>query len=213
MRHLPLVLVCASILLVLGWSSDGPTTKSEAEVVEPLPAGCGLDEVQSLYEGFLSAVNSGNGSATLQYISGQPEQNGFLFADSGSGREWSSQKPARVARYLVRQAHLGQRLQLLGAGVEGINPGVGPRAGPYHRPAGGPAADDAVAAVGAELKASGGPQAFWQPAGKAGVNCETGQFYIWAMDMGRSPGASSICNGQTLDARKPPKRPRMCRLG
>lgn len=66
------------------------------------------------------------------------------------------------------------------AKVEPVTPGNGHRSGPFRRPTSGPATDDPVVAVGFGVTVTAKDRPDIYLAGKGGINCETGRFYMYS---------------------------------
>lgn len=148
-----------------------------------LPPGCALMDIRRIFTGFLRAVNTQQQESVRNYIAPQPELNWFGVGQPRKGY-LRLEDPRHIARYFTIRANSGQkRLTLRNAEVSPLRPS-GVRSGPYKRPANGPGADDPVVAVGFTLEVDAKGMARQNQrsssrGGKAGINCATGQFYIW----------------------------------
>lgn len=180
-----------------------------------LPEGCEPAQVRAIFEDFTQAVDSERKGVALGFIAAPPEQNGFSVGSPESrGNLLLSKNPKAIYAFFAREAKNGQRLRLLGGDVKPLDPGA-IESGPYGRPDEGPVADDPVSAVAFELKMSRPGSPLRQPSGKAGINCASGQFYVWALDFGppidkRYDGVRVCANKPRVTATKPFKNPVMC---
>jgi hypothetical protein len=206
-------------LYSVGAPTPGLTADGPPEPRSSLPEGCELAEVRDLFDGFFAAVNAGDEASALRYIAPEPELNGFGVGIEAS-RRWllRSRNPERVYGHFAAAAQRGQRLAMLGGAVSAANPGA-LLSGPFRRPEAGPTADDPVVAVSFQFRLTQPGHPVMQPSGKGGIDCATGQFYIWVMRIGPPPepepgvrGARPCGNKGRLDAADPPPNPVLCHL-
>ncbi len=141
-----------------------------------LPEGCRLTQVQSRINKFLSSLNKGSRKEIVATVAALPELNEIAFGRAGA-------PPLKTPQDVVRKAKasqkLGVRRTLESAQVQPITPPAGRRAGPYGRPHHGPRADDSIVAVGLRLSLHRPNRPSELVHGKAGLNCDTGRFYVW----------------------------------
>lgn len=216
-----MILAVLASLVVVGYSSSDPPSgwaaSGSGEAGPPLPEGCQLYQVRNLFEGFFEAVNTRDELDALRYIAPRPELNGFGIG-MGPTKRWMlrSRDPETVYRHFAARAREGQRLSLLGASVSVVNPGA-LHSGPFRRPESGPTAGDPVVGLSFQFGLRQPGQPVLQPGGKGGIDCPTGQFYVWVMQIAPPPepvpgvvGARPCGNKPRVDATHPPKTPVMC---
>jgi len=187
MTSLRKLLLCLAILGVFGGcGSAGDSTAagpSGARVsplpsVEPgeLPADCGPREIEALFTHFLRSVADRNRSGILEDVAPARELNWFGVSKPG-GKVLRLESPKEVARYFLGRARAGETWTLQRAQISPVeNP---PTTGPYARPPRGPGSDDEIVAASFELVLRQKGSQPGKRGGKAGINCETQQFYIW----------------------------------
>lgn len=162
--------------------SRGPSPATRPTATR-LPQGCRPPQVRTLFDGFLGAINSGNRTAALRYIAPQPELMGFTIyrgrrADAG----FEARTPSAVYGGFARLVRTGGRLSLLRGAVGRVGPFVTERRGPTAQDP--TAGVDFVVGLGSR-----------SAAGKAGINCTSGRFYVGAMDVIRGIQKEQLCGG------------------
>lgn len=195
-RLTPLYLAALSFALSgcgseAGTSDPNPTSPPRATVEvadssiseSELPPGCSLGEVRTIFNELLAAGNDMNRSLVLRRIASQPELNSFFLGRNSrsptgnSGRNFRT--PTAIYRYFAEQSLRGYQRSLHYVSVQPLAPGSKPPSGPFRRPADGPAADDPVVAVGFGIAVTDKNGKSFNLAGKGGINCETGRFYVY----------------------------------
>ncbi|MEK6277318.1 MAG: hypothetical protein AABM29_04820 [Actinomycetota bacterium] len=119
--------------------------------------------------GFFAAIDSDDRNAALRFIAPQPELIGFDISASGE-LLLRAESPVAAYRGLRALAKTGNGLSLLGAAVGAPGPFPNTRTGEKI---------DRESA-GADFSITAGSRF---GSGKNGINCETGQFYVWAMNL------------------------------
>ena len=159
-------------------ASDQITQRSNAEATSASNP-CRAARVEGVFLGLLRGANQRRRSLTLRRLARPPEQNGFGFVtESGS---FESRRPRRIFRYLARRSRRGERLKLLHVRLSKAPSGGAP-SGPWARPTQGPTADDPVTAASFKIRLTDRGEDPVVVFGKAGINCATGQFYVWNSD-------------------------------
>jgi hypothetical protein len=158
-----------------------------------MPQGCSPPQLQARFEDFLAAVSTGDAAKATGYIASRSQLKGFtIYYGRGAqaGRS-TAHTPHQAYAAVAQLVKGGEHLKLLGA-MAGI---PGPFAPEHRRATGG----NATAAVQFVL-GLGGRSA----SGKFGIDCTTGQFYEWVMDVVRGVQKQKVCGRYVqLHARKP----------
>lgn len=158
-----------------------------------MPRGCALRQIQARLEGFLAAVNAGDAAMATAYFAPTSQLEPVtIFYGRGSQAEPSTARtPHQAYAAFARLVRGGDQLKLL-AGMAGS---PGPFAPEHRRATGGHATAAAQFVLGlGERSASG----------KFGIDCSTGQFYEWVMDVVRGVQRQKLCGRYVqLHARKP----------
>jgi hypothetical protein len=158
-----------------------------------MPGGCGAPQIQARLNGFLAAINTGNAAKATEYIA-PPNELETVTIYRGRGAQaprFTARTPRRAYAGFARLVEGGDRLSLLRA----MAGSPGPFA-PEHRRA---TAGNATAGVQFVL-ALGRRSA----SGKFGIDCDTGQFYEWVMDVVPGLQKEKLCGGYVQrQARKP----------
>lgn len=144
---------------------------------EDLPKGCTLVAVESSINRFLVALSNGNKREILSTIAPSGEFNAMALGPASSP---VLESPMQVVRRARAQQHYRINRSLDSAQVQPIKPRSGRKAGPYARPRSGPEADAPVVAIGLRLNLIRPQKPPTIVVGKAGLNCATGRFYVWA---------------------------------
>ena len=128
--------------------------------------------------GFLHGINTLDRRTAIRRIATKPELNWFGLTRKGSSA-LRLQSPVAIYRTFKKRRVRGQIRTLKRAQVFPLDPAA-ENSGPYTRPKTGLTADDPVMGITFILKVRnvrrGKTVAM---AGKGGINCETGRFYIW----------------------------------
>lgn len=158
-----------------------------------MPVGCAAGQIQARLNGFLEAVNTGNAAKATGYFSppSQLEAVTIYYGRGAQAGRFAAHTPSRGYAGFARLVEGGEHLVLL-AGMAGS---PGPFAPEHQRATGG----NATAAVQFVL-GLGGRSA----SGKFGIDCATGQFYEWVMDVVHGVQREKLCGQYVrLYARKP----------
>ena len=158
-----------------------------------MPGGCAAGQVQARLNGFLGAVNSGNTAKAAGYIAPPSQLEGvtIYYGRGAQAGRFTARTPRRGYAGFARLVEGGGHLVLL-AGMAGS---PGPFA-PEHRRATG---ENATAGVQFVLGLGG-----LTASGKFGIDCATGQFYEWVMDVVHGVQREKLCGRYVqLHARKP----------
>jgi hypothetical protein len=158
-----------------------------------MPQGCAPEQIQARLEGFLGAVNTDNAAKATGYIAAPSQLEGvtIYYGRGSQAVRFSARTPRRAYAGFARLLEGGRHLVLL----TGMAGSPGPFA-PEHRRAGG---GNATAGVQFVL-GLGGRSA----SGKFGIDCATGQFYEWVMDVVRGVQREKLCGRYVqLHSRKP----------
>jgi hypothetical protein len=157
-----------------------------------MPPGCALRQIQARLEGFLAAVNSSDAKATGYFApTSQLEAVTFYYGRGPQAHRSTARTPPQASTAFARLVRGGEHLNLLAA----MAGSPGPFAPEHQR------ASRGHATAAAQFVLSlGGRSA----SGKFGIDCSTGQFYEWVMDVVRGVQRQKLCGRYVqLHARKP----------
>lgn len=183
-RKLALGLVLLGIFGGCGSAGDSTAASERGARVSPLPsvradelpADCGPKEVEALFTRFLRSIDHQSRADILEYVAPSRELNWFSVSRPAGGFIRLESRKG-VARYLLDRARSGETWTLRNAQISPVpDP---PSTGPYARPPEGPGSDDEIVAAAFELTLRDKGEQSDRRGGKAGINCETQQFYIW----------------------------------
>lgn len=158
-----------------------------------MPRGCAPRQIQTRLEGLLAAVNRGDAATAAFYFAAKSQLEGFtVYHGRGSQAASSTARtPKQASAALARLVAAGGRLRLLAA----MAGSPGPFAPEHRRATGGHATAAAQFVLGFGKRSA---------SGKFGIDCSTGKFYEWVMDVVRGVQRQKLCGRYVeLYARKP----------
>lgn len=207
-RWLIAVVPCLTLLFLVGCGASGRTSSSiprTNRLVAPnptngaaMPQGCAPPQIQARLGGFLAAINSGKAEKAMGNIASPSElETVTIYYGRGSHADrFTARTPRRAYTGFAQLVEGGDRLSLLRA----MAASPGPFA-PEHSRATGRNTTTAgvqfVLALGRRRSASG----------KFGIDCQSGQFYEWVMDVVPGIQPEKLCGAY---ARLHTRRPVFC---
>lgn len=177
------VAVCVAALASCGGDEAEMATRPIAAGNPSSPAfpvGCKPGQVYERLKGLTRAIGDGDREEMLRYVAPAEELRRFVFTFANSRGEprATATTPGEVYLQFKRLAR-GRRLDVIAAAT-------GPSA---------PLPIPGVKGVGTEFILMIGDSF---GTGKSGLDCETGRFYLWAMQVDTSLHAQAICKGEPV---------------
>lgn len=178
-----LVAVCAAALASCHGDEVDTATRPVAAGNLPsttLPAGCKPGQVYERLEGLTRAIGDGDRNEILRYVAPAEELRRFVFTFAGSRGEprATATTPGEVYVQFMRLAR-GRRVDVIAAAT-------GPSA-PLPIPGVKGAGTEFILTIGDSFGT-----------GKSGLDCETGRFYMWAMQVDTSLHEQAICEDEPV---------------
>jgi hypothetical protein len=162
----------------------------------PLPRECEPRRLATVVLEFFDALNRGDRRAT-RFISPEPEFSAWGMGERGTGDGISVKTPnEKLFGYFKRRYEQRERLGRLEMAVSPARrtSGVGPFSVPGKDPIA--AFDFELSRIASDLRERGIQSQLGS--GKAGINCRTGRFFLWAQVWGDTPPNLQTCPQATI---------------
>jgi hypothetical protein len=178
-----LVAVCGTALASCGGDEADTATPPVASGNPPsaaLPAGCQPGQAYERLEGLTRAIGDADRDEVLRYVAPAEELRRFVFtyANSPGESRATATTPSEVYVQFMRLAR-GRKLEVIAVAT-------GPNA-PLPVPGVEGAGTEFILTIGDSFGT-----------GKSGLDCETGRFYMWAIQVDTSLHDQLICKGEPV---------------